>query len=109
LREEHSDVRWIMSEENLGYARGLIRGLAAVPADYALIVNPDIVVLPRAIDGLLAFADARPRAGIVGPQLLNPDGSIQDSCRRFYTFRSLLLRRTALGWLFPNARSCASM
>jgi GT2 family glycosyltransferase len=105
LREEHSDVRWIMSEENLGYARGLIRGLAAVPADYALIVNPDIVVLPRAIDGLLAFADARPRAGIVGPQLLNPDGSIQDSCRRFYTFRSLLLRRTALGWLFPNARS----
>ena len=105
VRQAHPDVHWILNSENLGYSRGVNRGLAAVAADYALILNPDIVVLPGAIDALLGFADARPKAGIVGPQLLNDDRSIQDSCRRFYTLRTLLLRRTPLGRLFPNSRS----
>ena len=68
-----------------GYARGCNRGMAEVEADYYLILNPDIVVQPGALDRLLEFADAHPRAGIVGPQLLNEDGSLQESCRRFYT------------------------
>lgn len=105
VREAHPDVYWLMSSENVGYARGVNRGIAAAAADYHLILNPDIVVLPGSLDALLAFADARPKAGIVGPQLLNEDGSIQDSCRRFYTFRTLLLRRTPLGRLVQNARS----
>jgi hypothetical protein len=105
VRRQHADVRWIMNDDNVGYARGVNQGLAAVGADYALILNPDIVVLPGAIDALLALADTRPKAGIIGPQLLNQDGSIQESCRRFYTLRTLLLRRTVLGRLFPDARS----
>ena len=105
VRRAHPDVRWIMNHDNVGYARGVNQGVAVVDADYALILNPDIVVLPGAIDALVALGDARPQAGIIGPQLINLDGSIQDSCRRFYTFRTLLLRRTVLGRLFPDARS----
>lgn len=105
LRVRQPDVRWLMNEENLGYARGVNRGLAEVDAGWALILNPDIQVFPGAIDRLLAFAAARPRAGIVAPQLLNEDGTVQDSARRFYTLRTLLLRRTPLGRLFPNAQS----
>jgi GT2 family glycosyltransferase len=105
VRARHPRVRWIMNRENLGYARGVNHGMAAAPAEYHLILNPDIVVSPGAVDALLAFAESRPRAGIVGPQLLNEDGTIQDSCRRFYTFRTLLLRRTILGQ--PALRSRA--
>jgi len=99
------DCQWIFNAENTGYARGCNRGMAAVAADYYLILNPDIVVQPGALDRLLAFADAHPRAGLVGPQLLNEDGSLQESCRRFYTLRTLLLRRTILGRLFPDSRT----
>ncbi|HPF70271.1 MAG TPA: glycosyltransferase [Candidatus Krumholzibacteria bacterium] len=99
------DCTWIFNTENAGYAKGCNQGIAAVDAAYHLLLNPDVVALPGPLDALLAFADAHPRAGIVGPQLLNEDGSIQDSCRRFYTFRTLLLRRTFFGKLFPDSET----
>lgn len=105
VHERFPACRWIFNTENAGYARGCNRGMAEVAADYYLILNPDIVVQPGALDHLLEFADAHPRAGLVGPQLLNEDGSLQESCRRFYTFRTLLLRRTVLGRLFPDSRT----
>jgi len=103
LQDRFTAVQWIKSSENLGYAGGANRGVAAASAEYYLLLNPDIVAQPGAVDALLDFADARPKAGIVGPQLLNEDGTIQDSCRRFYTFRTLLLRRTFLGKIFRKS------
>ncbi len=105
LQAEYPDVRWIRNTENAGYGRGCNQGMAMLAADYHLILNPDIVVLPGALDALLSFADQRPRAGLIGPQLLNEDGTVQESCRRFYTLGTLLLRRTFLGKLFPNSRT----
>ncbi|MHB8078241.1 MAG: glycosyltransferase family 2 protein [Candidatus Krumholzibacteriia bacterium] len=105
LRARHPGVRWLLNPENVGYARAVNQGFAAAPADFHLVLNPDIVVAPGSVDALLAFAESRPRAGIVGPQLLNEDGTVQDSCRRFYTFRVLLLRRTFLGRLRPRDRA----
>ncbi|MCP4572416.1 MAG: glycosyltransferase [bacterium] len=98
------DCEWIFNADNQGYSRGCNRGLAAVEAEYYLLLNPDVVVKPGALARLLEFADAHPRAGIIGPQLLNEDGTIQHSCRRFYTFWTLVLRRTFLGRLFPDSR-----
>jgi len=105
VHRRYPDCEWIFNSENEGYAKGCNRGLAAVDAEYYLVLNPDVVVQPGALDRLLEFADAHPRAGIVGPQLLNEDGSIQHSCRRFYTFRTLLLRRTILGRIFPDSET----
>ncbi len=96
---------WLFNNENLGYAKGCNQGMAEVTADYYLVLNPDIVVQPGALDRLLTFADENPRAGMVGPQLLNEDGSVQDSCRRFYTLKTLLLRRTFLGRIFPDSET----
>ncbi|MFO7654721.1 MAG: glycosyltransferase [Candidatus Krumholzibacteriia bacterium] len=107
VRQRFPGCEWMMNAENVGYARGCNLGLQRRAAEYALVLNPDIVVQPGALDGLLAFADAHPRAGIVGPQLLNEDGTIQDSCRRFYSLATLLMRRTVLGKLFPRSQVLA--
>jgi len=104
VHRRHPECLWIFNTENVGYAKGSNRGMAQVAADYYLILNPDIVVQPGGLDRLLDFADRHPRAGIVGPQLLNEDGSIQDSCRRFYTLGTLLMRRTILGKIFRDSR-----
>jgi len=105
VHRNHPDCLWIFNQENVGYARGCNRGMAQVQADYYLILNPDIVVEPGALDRLISFAESHPRAGMVGPQLLNPDGTIQHSCRRFYTLKTLLLRRTFLGRVFPRSKT----
>lgn len=105
VHRTYAHCHWHFNTANVGYARGCNQGMAAVAADYYLVLNPDIVVQPGALDGLLDFADRHPRAGMVGPQLLNEDGSIQHSCRRFYTLKTLLLRRTLLGRIFPNSET----
>lgn len=105
VHRRYPECHWLLNTENVGYARGCNQGMAEVEAEYYLILNPDIVVQPGALDRLLAFADSHPRAGMVGPQLLNTDGSLQHSCRRFYTFRTLLLRRTFLGRIFPDSET----
>ena len=66
------------------------------------MLNPDIRVLPDALVNLIAFMDSHEDAALAGAKLLNEDGSVQDSCRRFYTFWTLVLRRTVLGRIFRN-------
>ena len=63
--------------------------------DYVLLLNPDTVVQPGAIEAMVAFLHAHPRVGLVGPHLLNPDGTTQTAAFRFPT-----LLMTALD-LFP--------
>ncbi len=105
VRARYPHCRWLLNNENLGYAKGCNQGMAEVAADFYLVLNPDIVVQPGALDRLLDFADRNPRAGMVGPQLLNEDGSIQHSCRRFYTLKTLLLRRTFFGRIFRHSET----
>ena len=105
VQRAYPQCDWLLNQENVGYSRGCNQGMARIDAEYYLVINPDIVQQPGSIDALLSFAHQHPKAGIIGPQLLNEDGSIQDSCRRFYTSRTLLLRRTFLGKLFPNSQT----
>lgn len=105
VRERFPEIHWEINPRNEGYARGANQGMALYETEYTLVLNPDIVMQPGAIDVLLDAADRHPKAGLIGPQLLNEDGSIQDSCRRFYTLRTLLMRRTVLGKIFPRSRA----
>ncbi|HER43697.1 MAG TPA: glycosyltransferase family 2 protein, partial [Candidatus Eisenbacteria bacterium] len=97
-------VRLIRSGANIGYSRGVNRGIRAAGGRHLLILNPDITVGEGSIDRLVDFLERTPDAGIAASKLVYPDGRLQHSCRRFYDFTVLLLRRTFLGRLFPNAR-----
>ncbi len=105
VRREYPDVRLLAQTDNLGYSRGVNAGIRAARGRYFFILNPDTVVRPDAVQRLFDYAEAHPEAGIVGPRLEFHDGSVQYSCRRFYTLRVLLLRRTPLGRLFPRSRA----
>ena len=90
---------------NLGYARGVNAGIRAATAEDVLIVNPDVRVRPGAVETLAASAAEHPRAGILAPRLWNPDGTLQLSARRFYNWKTLLLRRAPLGALKDRSRT----
>src|SRR5262245_37531340 len=82
VRERYPGVR-LIETENLGLGAGWNIGLRATSSRYALLLNADAWLAEAALDRLVAFADARPRAAVVGPRLLNPDGTLQRSVRGF--------------------------
>ena len=98
-------VRAIENARPAGFAANVNRGAAATSAAYVVVANPDAVPEPGAVGELMRFADEHPRAGVVGPQMRNPDGSWQASRRRFPTVFGTLVRRTPLRSLFkPSER-----
>ncbi|HEX6790476.1 MAG TPA: glycosyltransferase [Candidatus Krumholzibacteria bacterium] len=105
VRRGYPWVTLIAGRENLGYSKGVNLGLQHARGRFVLILNPDTVVRRGVLRKLIDFVERTPDAGIVGPKLVFHDGTVQLSCRRFYTLRVLLLRRTPLGKLFPNARA----
>lgn len=107
LATEVPDTIFLPQTENLGYARGVNVGIRRTRGNFVLILNPDIIVLRGAIDTLLDFARAHPRAAVVAGRLVNPNGSTQDSFARFYTPFTILARRTPLGLVPPGTRHLA--
>jgi GT2 family glycosyltransferase len=103
IEQEFPHVTLIKNTANLGYARAVNQGIRESRGRYCIILNPDIETTGDAIKNLWSFMEATPDAGIAGAKLLNPDGSLQMSCRTFYTVPTVLLRRTFLGKVFPNS------
>src|SRR5690554_4630664 len=61
--------------QNVGFTRGNNRALAAARGRHLLLLNPDTLVHGDALNRLIDYLDAHPRIGIVGPHVLNPDGT----------------------------------
>ena len=87
----------IYRSQNQGYAVGNNDGIRSARGEYILILNPDIAVLPGAIDRMVEYLDHHPSVAVVGPQLLNPDKSLQHSSYRFPTMATPIYRRTLFG------------
>ncbi|MBM3180640.1 MAG: glycosyltransferase family 2 protein [Chloroflexi bacterium] len=82
VRLRFPTVKLILNSENAGYSRGVNQGLRTLDARYYVLLNPDAVILDRALERLAHFMDENPQAGICGPRVLNRDGSLQYQCRR---------------------------
>ncbi|HAL50408.1 MAG: Glycosyl transferase family 2 [Candidatus Uhrbacteria bacterium GW2011_GWD2_41_121] len=96
-RAEFPQVRHIPLERNVGFGSAMNRGIDVARGRYVLIFNPDIVIQPESLETMLEFMDANPEVGMCGPQLRNPDGSLQYSCYRSPTLMVPAYRRTFLG------------
>ena len=80
--EYGAGVEIVRNGENLGFARGVNAGYRRAVADRILILNPDCLVMPRALERMLSLVDRDSRIGIVGGLVVNIDGSEQRGCRR---------------------------
>ena len=100
-------VKLIRSSENLGFAKGNNLAIRQCQGRYIALVNPDVIVLPGCLDALADYLDHNPKVGNVGPRVLNPDGSLQSSCRRFPTLWNNLCSATALASTFKGSRLLA--
>ncbi|MCA9874348.1 MAG: glycosyltransferase family 2 protein [Anaerolineales bacterium] len=101
-----ADFPWvtlIACTENVGFPRGNNLGIAKANGRYILLLNPDTVVVGQALATLLTYLQDHPDVGVVGPQLLNADGSVQSSRRRFPTLATAFFESTWLESMAPGS------
>lgn len=80
--QSHPDVRLIANTENIGFGRANNKAFAASDAPLLFLLNNDAEVHAGAFERLLATINEDERIGVVGPRLLNTDGSLQPSVWR---------------------------
>ncbi|MCW5946645.1 MAG: glycosyltransferase family 2 protein [Fimbriimonadales bacterium] len=104
VESEFAWVRLLRSQSNLGFGGGHNAAMSHAVGEILMPLNSDAKVHPGALSKLSEFMSAYADVGIVGPKLLNPDGTLQYSCRKFPTPLAAVFRNTPLGRLFPNNR-----
>lgn len=98
-------LRVVKNTRNLGFAVACNQGAALAGGRYLLFINPDCRMAVGALARLTALLDARPDVGMVGPLILNADGSEQRGCRRYLPDpRRALMRVLGLGRLDAAGR-----
>ena len=90
--------------ENRGFAAANNQAMAVAKGRYILLLNSDTIVLDSSIANTVRFADTHPQAGVIGCQVLNPDGTVQPTCFMFPSMLNMLLSSTYLYKLFPKSR-----
>ncbi len=92
----------LVNKLNLGFAAACNQGAVQHKARYVLLLNPDTVCPPNSLTDLVQKMDMNPKAGIMGPKLLNSDGTYQQSVRGFPTLCSQVLVMLKLHHFLPG-------
>ncbi|HVO85373.1 MAG TPA: glycosyltransferase family 2 protein [Syntrophobacteria bacterium] len=97
------EVRLSRNRSNMGFAMAVNKGLKHGTAPYIIVLNPDSRVGAGFVEGVLGYMDDNPGVGILGPKILNADGSTQGSARSFpHPLTALFGRASLLSKWFPN-------
>src|SRR5688572_20757017 len=80
---EDLDGTTIALPENRGFAHACNAGMREGHSDYVLLLNPDARLEPEGVRRLVAVAEATPEAGVVAPKIVEPDGTLDHSLRRY--------------------------
>ncbi len=99
MREKYPEITFIPNKENKGFGVVANQGINKAVGKYIFVINHDIIIKDDAIQKLLQYIKTHKDVGLVGPKLVNFDGSIQNSAFRFYKWKTIVYRRTFLGKL----------
>ena len=86
VKESFPDIRLIENKKNLGFAKANNIAIRETDSSYILLLNSDCRVYEKSLDIMIDFLEKNKDAGIEGPRIINSDGSVQYSCRRFPSF-----------------------
>lgn len=103
LKQSYPKTRYIQNPANAGFAKANNQGVRASQGEILLFLNPDTILTEQAIEKMQKHLKSNSDIGALGPKVLNTDGSLQYSCRRFPTLMTGFFNRYSLlsRW-FPN-------
>ena len=105
VAEKHPQVVLVSLYENVGFTRANNLGLKRSRGRHLLLLNPDTEILGDALTRMHAYMEAHQDIGVLGPKLLNANGTIQSSRRRFPTLATAIMESPVLQEWFPNSRA----
>lgn len=105
LQAHHPDVELIRLDRNVGFGRANNAALPKVHTPFVLLLNTDAFMTPESLKLSIDYMNAHPRCGVLGARLLNRDGSLQPSARRFPTpWNTFLLQAGLERWFRGTPR-----
>jgi GT2 family glycosyltransferase len=103
LQSDFPEIKLLQTVGNEGFTRPMNLAMQAAQGKFIALLNPDTLVHSDALVRLCAFLASHPEAGIVGPKVLNPDGTLQAPCRRGDSRPwAVISYFTGLSILFPD-------
>lgn len=96
VRDVFSACRLIVAERNHGYGGAANEGISACSAPAVLLLNSDTILAPDAVSALGGYLAKNPRVAVVGPRLVNGDGSLQRSAYAYPSIADLFIAETGL-------------
>jgi len=103
VQSEFPRVKLIPNERNLGFAAANNIGIRRSQGRFVALINSDVVLLPGSFDRLLEQMELHPEVGIIGPKILWPDKTLQNSCRKFPSLWNHFCAVTGLRLLLPRS------
>jgi len=105
ITSEFPEVTWVGLKNNIGFGKACNVGARGSHGEFLLFLNPDTLISKDTLTVCVNFFRSHPDAGIVGPKILNADGTLQASCRRSFPSPVVAFYRFAgLSKLFPKSK-----
>lgn len=107
VRSKFPSVRLIANKQNRGFAAANNQGLREATGRHLFLLNPDTIIPPTTLASIVRYFDLHANVGVIGPQIRNPDGTVQASIRRNPDFLSqalVLLKVHAFAPGIPSVR-----
>tara|TARA_B110000467_G_scaffold14473_1_gene12479 strand:+ start:4902 stop:6956 length:2055 start_codon:yes stop_codon:yes gene_type:complete len=106
LKNEFPQIKLIENQKNIGFSAAVNQGIHIASGDYICFLNPDTLVQKDTFIKLISHLKENSEVGCIGPKILNPDGSLQKSCKRsFPTPLVALPKILGLNTLFPKSKT----
>ena len=102
VEQVYPNVNIIQNSKNLGFAAANNQAFSKMRGRYALLLNTDTVLVKGAVAEIYRFMENHPDVGMACGQLLNSDGSRQNSFANFPGLASLVLGESLLQFIFPR-------
>ena len=105
LKENYPKVQIVYNPTNVGFSKANNQAAKIARGKFLFILNPDTILKEQAINSMFRHIRSNLEIGVLGPKVLNPDGSLQYSCRRYPTLWTGLFNRYSIfSRLFPQNR-----
>ena len=103
VRNLFPDIDFIQNQHNVGFARAVNQALREATAEFVMLLNPDTIIESGFFDTCHDFMRKNPDVGVLGPRILNSDGTLQNSARSFPTLMTAFFGRSSvLSRWFPQ-------
>lgn len=102
IKINFQNVKLIQNEINLGFAKANNIGIKASKGQFICLINSDVEVIENGIDLMLDHIKKNNEIGVLGPKVINPDGTIRPNCKKFPTLWNSFCKTFALYKVFPH-------